>query len=111
MVGRQVRLEVKAVFFSPSEGQRSETGGSKSGLSEEFSAWAAVRFLRGGESVLASRMQGRRPAILIMRKRRLLDQIQLDWIVRIMGDDYHVRELPRLREDSATVEMLVEKVS
>ncbi len=108
MAGNQMRLDTKAVFYSPSEGQRTETGGSKEGWNEEFPAWSAVRYLRGGEAVMASRMQGRRPAILILRKRAVLYAIRLDWTVRFGGQSYHVRELPKRREDGATVEMLVE---
>ncbi len=108
MAGNQVRLGIKAVFCSPIEGHRSETGGSKEGWDERFIAWVAVRYLRGGEAVMASRMQGRRPAILILRKRDVLRKIGLDWIVRFGGQSYQVRELPKPREDGATVEMLVE---
>lgn len=108
MAGNQMRLDTKAVFYSPSEGQRTETGGSKEGWNEEFPTWAAVRYLRGGEAVMASRMQGRRPAILILRNRAVLSAIRLDWTVRFGGQSYQVRELPKRREDGATVEMLVE---
>jgi SPP1 family predicted phage head-tail adaptor len=107
-MGTQIRLDQKVVFCSPLEGARTATGGSKDGWVEEFTSWAAVRYLRGGEAVMASRMKGRRPAILTLRKRSILTRIKLDWIVRFEGQAYEIRELPKRREDSATVEMLVE---
>ena len=108
MAGNQMRLDTRVMFCRPSEGERTETGGSKEGWNEEFPAWAAARYLRGGEAVMASRMQGRRPAILILRKRSVLGAIRLDWIVKFGGQSYQVRELPKRREDGATVETLVE---
>ncbi|MGB0661323.1 MAG: phage head completion protein [Mangrovicoccus sp.] len=103
-----MRLDTRVEFFSPSEGGRTETGGAKRGWNAEFPAWVAVRHLRGGEAVMGARMQGRRPAILILRKRSVLDAIRLDWIVKFGGQSYQLRELPKRREDGATVEMLVE---
>ncbi len=37
-----------------------------------------------------------------------LDSIRLDWIVKFGEQSYQVRELPKRREDGATLEMLVE---
>lgn len=108
MAGNRIRLDTKVMFRSPSEGARTSTGGSKQGWDDAFPAWAAVRYLRGGEAVMASRMRGRRPAILTLRKRAILSGIKLDWTVMIAGQPYEVRELPRPREDGATVEMMVE---
>lgn len=102
------QLNKRVAFFSPVETLRSPTGGSKAGWNEEFSAWASVRFLRGGEQVMASRMQGKRPAIITVRKRSEVEQVSLDWTVQFDGLTYQVRELPKPVDGTALVELLVE---
>lgn len=109
-MARQIRLDTRVVFLRPVDGARSDTGGAHEGFEEAFQSYAAVRYLRGGEAVMESRMQGRRPAILTVRKRIVMSDVQTDWLVRFQGQDFEVRELPRLREDGATMEMLVEAI-
>lgn len=108
MALQPIKLDRRVTFFSPVANARSATGGSRTGLKEEFRAWAAVIYLRGGEAVVASRMQGRQPAVLVMRNRSVMDTVGGDWIVQIGTRQFEVRELPKRRPDAATVEMLVE---
>lgn len=103
-------LNIRVAFLRPIEGARSTTGGSRNGYEEAFQSWANVHYLRGGEGVLGSRMAGRRPAILTVRRRSVLNQIEHGWAVQIDGQDFQIRELPRITKDRRFAEMLVEAI-
>lgn len=87
---------------------RSATGGSANGYVLAFEVNANVLYNRGGEAVLASRMQGRRPAILKLRENSQTAQIGLSWVVEFDDLQFEVRELPRRVARTGYVEMLVE---
>lgn len=108
MAMKGIRINTRVTFFSPVRGERTATGGSRQGWSEEFKAWVGVVWLRGGEAVLNSRMQGRRPAVLIMRRRAAFSAIRGDWEVRFDGISYEVRELPKPQDNGPLLEMMVE---
>ncbi len=103
-----LRLGTKVTFFSPKAEERTSTGGSKIGWQEEFFVYAAIRYPRGNEDTSDERPRGARPAILTMRKLARVNSVKIDWIVRFGGRQYALRELPRDRDDAATMEMSVE---
>ena len=72
--------------------------------------WAGIRFLRGGEDVLASRLEARGPAILTIRNSVNARQITHEWRARDTETDeiYQIKERPRLTDDRAFLEMLAE---
>jgi SPP1 family predicted phage head-tail adaptor len=46
---------------------------------EQFTVWAKKVMLRGGENVMASRLQGRAPAVLTIRYSIQASAISTDW--------------------------------
>lgn len=73
-----------------------------------FTAWANLRPLRGGESVMAARMDSRSPAILTFRASSQSRQVTSEWRVVVDGRVYECREDPRETQDRAYFEMLIE---
>jgi SPP1 family predicted phage head-tail adaptor len=101
-------LDQRVQFLKPIERPRTATGGSADGWEPIFALWANIKYLRGGEAVHASRMQGKRPAIITIRDNQYSRQIQLRWLIEIGTVTYHVRELPKEISKSGFVELLVE---
>ena len=64
--------------------------------------------LRGGETVMQSRMQSRSPVILTVRRSPDAERITSEWRAVIDGRFYEVREDWRPTEDRLFVEMLAE---
>ncbi len=75
---------------------------------EVFKAWVKLVPLRGGESVMASRMASRSPAIVTFRASTQARQVTSEWQLVIGGRVYEVKEDPRETQDRAYFEMLVE---
>ncbi|WP_312529933.1 phage head closure protein [Paracoccus sp. (in: a-proteobacteria)] len=75
---------------------------------EAFTAWVNLKPLRGGESVMASRMQSRSPAIVTFRSSTQARAVTSEWRVVIDGRIYESKEDPRETQDRALFEMLVE---
>lgn len=75
-----------------------------------FTVWGSRKFLRGGETVLAARLESRQPAILTIRDSRQAREITADWHVvdTVDGRIYNIRENPKLSDDRGFLEMLVE---
>ena len=105
-------LDRKVTFQSPVQ-QRDEDGQVHQGWKDEFEAWAAVRHLRGGESVMQARMQSRSPAILTIRNSASARAVTSEWRAVVRDRTgiervYEMREDPRPSEDSGFLEMLAE---
>ena len=78
-------MQMRIVFDSPSpvsDGQ----GGQEDGWTEEFETDARFTWLRGGETVMASRLEGRQPVVIRVRKSGLSDAITTDWRIRDTRD-------------------------
>ena len=73
-----------------------------------FTRWCSVNALRGGESVIASRLQGRQPVIVTVRNDPDTDTIEPEMRATIDGRTYNIREMPRLTEDRLYLEFLAE---
>lgn len=76
----------------------------------QFECAANRKWLRGGESVLAARLESRQPVILTIRNSTSARQIGNDWRAVDLRDDrvFNVREIPKESDDCATLEMLAE---
>lgn len=84
----------------------------------QFTARGMRAFLRGGESIIASRLEGRQPAILTIRNHAAAREITNDWrAVDVFGGNdefgvpkvaFNIRENPKLTDDRLFLEMLVE---
>lgn len=76
-----------------------------------FTIWAAIRFSRGGEGVLAARLTARQPAILTVRNssqsRGILPSDRA--VDARTAEIFNIREKPRMsRDNRGFLEMLVE---
>lgn len=99
-------------FQSPVQ-QRDEDGQLHQGWQTEFEAWAHVRHLRGGESVMQARMASRSPAILTIRNSAAARSVTSEWRAVVRDRTgiervYEMREDPRPSEGSGFLEMLAE---
>lgn len=71
--------------------------------------WCNVRWLRGGESVMQSRLASKSPAILTVRSSSVTRRVTSEWRVVIDGKRFEVREDPRESDDRAFLEFLAER--
>ncbi|MTH61440.1 phage head closure protein [Paracoccus litorisediminis] len=76
-----------------------------------FEAWANVRWLRGGESVMQSRLASRSPAIVTIRAHVAAREVTSEWRVQIEGRAFEIKEDPRESDDRAFLELLVERIA
>lgn len=74
----------------------------------QFTLWAHVLPLRGGEEVMQARMAAKAPAIITVRAGGQARQIGSEWQVLIDGKIYEVKENPRESQDRAFLELLAE---
>jgi head-tail adaptor len=78
---------------------------------DQFAMWGGIRFMRGGEGVLAARLTARQPAILTVRNSTVARGILAsDRAVNARtGEVFNIREQPRAaRDNRGFLEMLVE---
>jgi head-tail adaptor len=75
----------------------------------QFTSWARRRFLRGGEDVMAARLQGRQPVILTIRRSSQADLVTTDWRATDArsGTVYNIRSV-EFTEDRMWIDLLVE---
>lgn len=99
--------------FALRESIDDDMGGTKDEWVLQFTVWAAVKHLRGGESVMQARLASRNPVIVTIRNSARARQITSEWQVTLRDRTgitkvYAVKEDPRPGEDSAFLEMLAE---
>lgn len=72
-----------------------DSGNGEGDFAEQFTLWARVVFLRGSESVIASRLQGRQPVIITVEANSLTQQITNEWQARdkLTGVIYAIKGL------------------
>lgn len=68
-------------------------GGTINAWAEQFTVWAGMLFLRGGETVQAARLAGRQPVVVTVRQSSQTANIKLDWRMRVAGVQYNVRSI------------------
>lgn len=86
-------------------------GNFQSGFEAQFTVWTKRLFLRGGETVIAERLQGRQPAVLTIRASRQAAQITTDWCAvnaRDSSEVYNIRSVS-LSEDRSFYDILCER--
>lgn len=78
-------------------------------VSEEFTTRAHIRFLRGGETVQAARLQGRQPVVVTVRRSSKTMQIDADTVMRDVrtGTVYNIRAVVPT-EDRQFIEITAE---
>lgn len=69
---------------------------------DQFTAAANIAYLRGGESVMASRLAAKQPAILTIRTSVQARGVQPDWraLNARTGEAFQIREKPRETKES-----------
>lgn len=97
----------RATFQQPFE-DRDDDGQIVQRYDDRFEDRVTLRFLRGGETVMASRLQSRSPVIIGIRNSLRARQVTSEWRVVIDGRVYDVKEDPRPTENRRDLEMLAE---
>ncbi|MGF7005802.1 head-tail adaptor protein [Aminobacter sp. BE322] len=94
--------------------RRAETddglGNTQSDWVEEFQCRAAYRHLRGGETVLAGRLEGRHVQVISVRASRETRRITTEWRARDArtGDVFNIRDVTH-ETDRQWISLLVER--
>lgn len=86
-------------------------GNTISGVwTEQFTVHAGLQFLRGSEQVIAARLEGRSPVVILLRSSQNARRITHEWRAKDLrtGTIYQIKESPRPSADRAFVEMLAE---
>lgn len=73
-----------------------------------FTRWCSIHYLRGSESVMSSRLTGKRPVILKVRADAQTATITPDMRCVIDGEAFNIREKPRPTDDRVWLEFLAE---
>ncbi|AGT08346.1 phage head closure protein [Paracoccus aminophilus] len=103
------KLDRRIAFQSPIEGKDAD-GKVVQAWFDEFTLWAGVRYLKGGEAVMQARLAARAPVLIIIRRSSDAARITNAWRCLFDNEVYHVKELPRMTEDRAYLEFLAEAV-
>lgn len=102
-------LDVKVTLQERGQGNDGY-GNRRTDFADQFQAWGHLRFLRGGEGVIESRLTSKQPAILTLRSTAQARTIAPHWRVVAGGRAYDVKEHPRPTDDRMFLEILVEAV-
>lgn len=102
------KLRERVTFEAPVE-MRDGRGGTYQGWEPQLTVWAAYKRLRGGETVQASRLQGRQPTVITVRASKDSRRIATDWraVDSRTGEVFAVRTVTPT-DDRAWVEILTE---
>lgn len=84
-------------------------GNTRASWAEQFRCSAGKLVMRGGETVMAARLEGRQPVILTVRSETRTKAINSDWRARDVrtGETYNVRSSQH-GESRAYIELLCE---
>jgi head-tail adaptor len=97
--------------FQAYVGVEDDFGNTAGSWQHKFTTAASIAFLRGGESVMASRLAAKQPAILTIRNSEQAREIEPEWrAVNARTDEiFNIREKPRESKDNrGYLEVLVE---
>lgn len=85
-------------------------GNTVAGWAEQFQCRAAYRHLRGGEGVMAGRLQGHHLQVITVRASSETKQVTTEWRVRDARDGtvFNIRDVT-VETDRAWISLLVEK--
>lgn len=100
-------LNNRAAFKRPPDTE-DEFAQVENGFQSAFTIMAGVTFRRGGEGVLAARLEARSPAIIRVRASTQTKTITAGWVVDIDGERFNIRETPRLTKNRLYYEFLAE---
>jgi head-tail adaptor len=102
-------LDELVAFDSPSE-TVDDYGGVATAFLEAYRCRAHFRYLRGGETVQAARLEGRQPVVVTIRTSALARTITSDWRMRDVrrGQTFNIRSIVP-SDDRAWIEITAEK--
>ncbi len=83
-------------------------GNTKADFSAQFIVCGKVKYLRGGESVMAARLTSRQAIIVTIRASILAQGILPDWRIKIGDEYFNIRERPTLSDNRLYLEFLAE---
>lgn len=85
-------------------------GGTESGWSESLACRAHFRWLRGGEGVMAGRLEGRQPVVVTIRSSTLARAVTTGYRMRDVrtGAVYNVRSATPMQDSRQWIEVLCE---
>lgn len=101
---------IELVAFDEPVEQTDDYGGVATSYAERHRCRAHFRYLRGGETVQARRLEGVQPVVVTIRQSALARTITTDWRMRDVrrGDTYNIRSaIPS--DDRAWIELTCEK--
>ena len=102
------KLDRRFSFYKRQE-QDDGAGNTVSDWVLQFSQQGNRKWLRGGESVMAARLESRQPVILTVRASTQARAVNNDWrVVDRDGTIYNVRENPKESDDRGFLEFLAE---
>ena len=78
------QLDHRITFASrgPADPSEPDTGNTEGAFVDRFTVWAQAQYLRGTESVMASRLQGRQPVVFTVRASSQTRCITAEWRAR-----------------------------
>lgn len=110
------RLDRRLTFEAPKEIEDG-AGNTVSGFETQFTTAANIKFMRGGETVFAARLEATQPGIVTIRNSTQARLITAGWraVDQRAGLDaygkprsvYQIKEIPRESEDDAFLEFMV----
>lgn len=102
------KLHDRVAFDRPTE-TADGYGGTIVGWAEQFAVWASYTRLRGTETVMAARLEGRQPTVIRVRKSTETEQVTTDWRIRDArsGEAFNIRSVIE-SEDRAYLDFMAE---
>lgn len=84
-------------------------GNKRGEFEERFQCWGGYTYLRGGETVIAARLEGRQPIVVRIRSSSASRAVAPDWRMRDLrtGVAYAVQSVTR-SDDRAFVDVMVQ---
>jgi head-tail adaptor len=78
------------VTFAQPASSTDEYGNVESGFEDQFTVAASILYVRGGEQVMAARLEGRQPVVLTIRSSSQSEQIGPGWKATDARDDSRI---------------------
>ena len=105
-------LDHRAIFSARRE-ISDEYGGTRDEWVMQFTEWADVKYLRGGESIMEARLASRNPVVVTIRNSARARQITSEWQVELRSRSgvtkvYAIKEDPRPEGLDGFLSMLAE---
>ena len=101
------RLTKRATLLEPIEAV-DDDGQVVQSWADRGTVWCNWTPRRGGEGVMQARIESRNPAIITVRASALTRRITSEWVARIDGREFDVKEAPTETPDRAFLEFYAE---